>query len=117
LHEQANEGKTIIEKFESHADVDFAIILLSPDDVGSSKENEIELNPRARQNVIFEHGYFIGSLGRNRVVALYHGNIELPSDLQGVLYIPFDKENGWQLNLAKEMKHVGIDIDLNKIAV
>jgi predicted nucleotide-binding protein len=117
LHEKANEGKTIIEKFESHANVDFAIILLSPDDVGFSKEKEDELNPRARQNVIFEHGYFIGRLGRNRVVALYHGNVELPSDLQGVLYIPFDTGNGWQLNLAKEMKHVGIDIDLNKIAV
>ena len=75
------------------------------------------VNPRARQNVIFEHGYFIGKLGRNRVVALHQGNVELPSDLEGVLYISFDTGDGWQLNLAKEMKHVGIDIDLNKIAV
>ena len=83
LHEQPNEGQTIIEKFERHADVGFAVVLLTPDDMGGIAPGS-NLQPRARQNVILELGYFIGKLGRPRVCALYVTGVELPSDLHGV---------------------------------
>ena len=89
LHEQANAGKTIIEKFESHSNVGFAIVLLTDDDLGKAKKDE-NLVLRARQNVILELGYFIGKLGRDRVCPLYTQGVELPSDLYGLLYIPVD---------------------------
>lgn len=115
LHEQPSKGRTIIEKFEDYADVGFAIILLTPDDVGAACENPKDLLPRARQNVIFELGYFIGALGRERVVALYKKDVEIPSDYQGVVFIPFDEPGSWKLPLAKELKTAGMDIDLNKV--
>jgi predicted nucleotide-binding protein len=115
LHEQANEGKTIIEKFEAHAlNVGFAVVLLTPDDVGASKGAQEKLNPRARQNAILELGYFCGSLGRNRVCVLYKEGVEMPSDYLGVIYTPLDNSDGWHLKLAKEMKAAGLDVDMNK---
>jgi len=113
LHEQANSGKIIIEKFESHANVGFAVILLTGDDVGKVK-NAANDSPRARQNVILEWGFFIGKLGRNRVCALYEKGVELPSDLHGLLYVSLDGR-GWQMDLAKELKTAGYEIDLNKL--
>lgn len=114
LHEQANSGKTIIEKFEEYADVAFAIILLTDDDLGKSKKDD-NLNTRARQNVILELGYFIGKLSRNKVCPLYVPGVELPSDLLGLLYIELDAEESWKFKLAKELKASGLDIDVNKI--
>lgn len=115
LHEQPNKGKTLIEKLEAHsAIVDFAIILLTPDDSGHPVNEPEKIRPRARQNVILELGLFIGILGRNRVCALYKGDIEIPSDYDGVAYIPLDERDGWKLTLAREIKQV-IDIDLNKV--
>ena len=110
LHEQANRGRTIIEKFEEHAQVGFAVALLTPDDIGSLKEERNNLNPRARQNVIFEFGYFIGKLGRERVCALVKGDVEKPSDYDGVLYITLDKSGGWNNELIRELKTAGIPI-------
>jgi len=114
LHEQANLGRTIIEKFQDHADVGFAVALLTPDDVGSLKDEGINLNPRARQNVIFEFGYFIGKLDRKRVCALVKGDVEKPSDYDGVLYIPLDDSDGWKMRLIKELKSTGFEVDANK---
>jgi predicted nucleotide-binding protein len=114
LHEQSNSGLTIIEKFEKHSDVAFAIVLMSPDDVGAAKENKENLKYRARQNVIFELGYFTGKLGRNKVCAIIKNDIERHSDYDGVLYIDFDISNGWKLKLSKELKISGFEIDLNK---
>ena len=114
LHEQANRGRTIIEKFEQHADVGFAVALLTPDDAGSLHGEENNLKPRARQNVIFEFGYFIGRMGRERVCALTTGNVEIPSDYAGVLYIPLDDDGGWKIKLIKELKQAGFGIDTNK---
>ena len=117
LHEQANRGQTIPEKFEEHAgDAGFAIILLTPDDVGASKDESNNLKPRARQNVVLELGYFWGRLGRERVCVLYKEGVELPSDIHGILYVPMDSSNGWQLQLAKEMKQAGLPVDLNRLA-
>ena len=114
LHEQSNQGRTIIEKFEQHAHVGFAVALLTPDDVGALQEKALNLKPRARQNVIFEFGYFIGRLGRNRVCALTKGDVEIPSDYDGVIYIPLDDAGGWRIELVKELKSAGIDVDANR---
>jgi len=115
LREQPHSGRTIIEKFEDYSDVGFAIVLLTPDDrAGIASAAYEEQKPRARQNVIFELGYFIGRLGRNRVCALYRPGGEIPSDYSGVLYVELDERGGWRLELAKEMKAAGLPIDMNK---
>jgi predicted nucleotide-binding protein len=114
LHEQPDEGRTIIEKFEMHSDVDFAVILLSPDDFAfSSGASPKEGKYRARQNVIMELGYFIAKLGRNRVVTLYrqNNNFEIPSEYLGVLYKPYIGD--WRYKLADEMKKIDPRIDKN----
>lgn len=118
LHEQPNKGRTIIEKFEEYSDVGFAVVLLSPDDrCFIKKEDEDIEQHRARQNVILELGFFIGKLGRNRVMALHkEGNeFEMPSDYDGVLYTAYDSKGNWKINLARELKAVGIDVDANKL--
>lgn len=115
LHEQPSGGKTIIEKFEKYSDVQFAVILLTPDDFGGSKENTKAISNRARQNVIFELGFFIGKYGRDRVCALVKDKIEYPSDYTGVIYIGIDSKGAWKMELAKEMKQAGLEVDLNKV--
>jgi hypothetical protein len=116
LHEQANGGRTIIEKFIDHSDVGFAVVLLSGDDKGGLAESPSETYKlRARQNVIFELGFFIGKLGRCHVVALHNDNVEIPSDYSGVIFVPFDKAGLWRLQLGREMRNAGIKVDLNKI--
>ena len=114
LHEQPNAGRTIIEKLEGHLDVDFAVVLLTPDDIGALATEPDETRPRARQNVVLELGLFLGALGRNRVCALHKGDVELPSDYDGVIYVPMDDAGGWRLLLAREIKHSGMHIDLNQ---
>ena len=113
LHEQPNQGRTIIEKFEQHAQVGFAVALLTPDDVGALQDNSNDLKPRARQNVVFELGYFLGRLGRERVCALTKGDVETPSDYDGVVYISLD-DGGWKMDLIREFKNAGFDVDANK---
>ena len=113
LHEQANQGRTIIEKVVAHGDVGFAVVLLTPDDEGC-KKGEVA-KPRARQNVLLELGYFVGRLGRERVCALKRGDIDLPSDFAGVVYEPFDNSGAWRSALGRELKAVGYDIDWNKV--
>jgi predicted nucleotide-binding protein len=111
LHEHANQGRTIIEKFEAHADVGFAVVLLTPDDVGGS--SRYEQRPRARQNVILELGYFIGRLGRGKVCALKADGVELPSDILGVAWTPLDPGGAWKRGLAKELEAAGYRFDWN----
>jgi predicted nucleotide-binding protein len=113
LHEQPNAGRTIIEKLEGHLDVDFAVVLLTPDDVGALATAPDQVRPRARQNVVLELGLFLAALSRRRVCALHRGDVELPSDYDGVVYIPMDDAGGWRLLLAREIKHAGLEIDLN----
>ena len=114
LHEQPDKGRTIIEKFEDYSDVNFAVVLITPDDLGASKGQSTNLNPRARQNVILELGFFLGKLGRENVCPLYISGVEIPSDISGVLYKPIDPAGAWKLSLAKEIKESGIPVDLNK---
>lgn len=115
LHEQPNEGRTIIEKFEDYADVGFATVLLTPDDLGAPKDKKKELKPRARQNVVFELGYFIGRFSRNRVCALIKGDVEKPSDYDGVVYIRLDDAGGWEMKLVRELRTAGFDVDANQV--
>ena len=89
--------------------------MLTPDDVGAPKDKQDEFKPRARQNVVLELGYFWGRLGRGRVCVLHKGGVELPSDMQGLLYVPMNSPDEWQLLLAREMKQAGLPIDLNKL--
>ena len=112
LQEQPDQGRTVIEKFEDCAQGDFAIALFTPDDVGGLDDDALQ--PRARQNVVFEFGYFIGKFGRDRVLALVKGNPEIPSDYSGVIYIRLDESGGWKMELIKEMKSAGFDIDANR---
>lgn len=111
LSEQVNRGKTIIEKFEEHSDVGAAICLFTGDDYGKAKDATSE-NLRARQNVVFEAGYFMGKLGRENVVLIANPDIEIPSDLKGVVYT---NEKSWQIDVLKELKAIGYAIDLNKL--
>ena len=115
LQEQANIGKTIIEKIEECTDVGFGIVLYTPCDEGRLKSEDGELKPRARQNVVLEHGYLMAKLGRERVCCLVSKNVEFPSDIQGIGYIPANDIDQWKYKIAKELKAAGFDIDMNKL--
>jgi predicted nucleotide-binding protein len=115
LHEQSNRGRTVIEKFEDHAEVQFAIVILTPDDIGRlATEEESASKLRARQNVIFEMGYFIGRIGRSRVFPLKVGDVQIPSDYAGVVYTEMDNAGAWKGELVRELKGAGFAVDANK---
>ncbi len=117
LQERPHRGRTLIEKLEDYGDVGYAVVILSGDDVGGLQVQETgKLNPRARQNVIFELGIFLGRLGRGRVCLLYRKGVELPSDLSGLGYVEMDSGGTWKMKLAREMNESGISVDLKKIA-
>lgn len=107
LNEQANEGMTVIEKFEKHSDVGYAVVLMTDDDLGKEKSDK-EFRARARQNVILELGYFMAK-ERSRVCILYSSGVELPTDLGGIVYVEIDKENKWKEGLEKELGKAGYD--------
>lgn len=113
LHERPNQGRTVIEKVEAHGDVGFAVVLLTPDDVGGSRPEQLQRRPR--QNVLLELGYFIGRLGRERVCALKRGEMELPTDFAGVVWEDFDNADGWKRKLGRELEATGFEIDWNKV--
>ena len=100
LHQKPNEGKTVLEKFEKHAEVDFAVCIWSADDEGKAN-NEGEYKYRARQNVIIETGFFWGKLGRNRVIVLLDEGVEIPSDYNGMLYIKYS--GNWKEEIRREV--------------
>jgi len=108
LHEQPSGSRTIVEKLEKYSDVGYAFVLLTPDDIGGSFKGKVPVlggrllensHLRARQNVVLEFGYFMGKLGRNKVCCLHKGNVELPSDMQGIVYVHFHNS----VNEAKDM--------------
>lgn len=113
LHEQANKGRTVIEKVEANSDVGFAVVLLTPDDEGCEKGGTSE--PRARQNVLLELGYFIGRLGRDKVCALKRGQVEIPSDFAGVIWENMDAGNGWKQALGRKLEAAGHAVDWNTV--
>jgi predicted nucleotide-binding protein len=110
LHEQPDKGRTIIDKLiEEGNHSNYAIALLSPDDLLMDGKG------RARQNVILEIGYFIGQLGKERVRMLVKGDLDIPSDLQGILYEKVDESGNWRMKILKELMAVGIYVDLDKV--
>ena len=113
LHEQASQGMTIIEKIEAYSNVQFGVVIYTPCDLGAL-DGETELKPRARQNVVFEHGFLIGKLKRENVCALVKDDVETPNDISGIIYVPMDRTKAWTLGLAKELKRAGFPIDMNK---
>ncbi len=114
LHEQVSGGKTIIEKIDAHTNVGFGLILYTPCDSGGLATDKNQ-KYRARQNVVFEHGYLIGKIGRNKVCALVKDGVETPNDINGVVYVPLDSHGAWKVKVANEMKAAGYAIDLNNI--
>jgi predicted nucleotide-binding protein len=114
LHERPNAGRTLIEKFEANAVAGFAVALFTPDDVGALQSERDSVQERPRQNVVFEFGYFIGRLGRKGACALIKGDIELPSDYAGVVYIRLDEAGHWKFELIRELKAAGYDVDANR---
>lgn len=125
LHEQEDMGNTIIEKFEANAmDVGFAVVLLTADDFGFSKKDaqkaktegkEVDPTPRARQNVVFEMGYFMGKLDRAHVFLLLEDGVDKPGDLDGIVYQKVDSEGIWKMKLAKRLKAVGYSANVDAI--
>lgn len=117
LHEQANQGRSILGKLQHHSDVKYAVILLSPCDEGRKRNivNPEELKARARQNVILELGYFIGKIGLQNTCTLLKESVEQPSDFTGIIYTPFDDAGAWKTKLGQELREAGFVVDLNKL--
>lgn len=114
LHEQPDSGRTIIEKIERFADVCYAVVLYTECDLGRDKNDSVDDERfRARQNVIFEHGYLISRLGRDHVTALVKGDVETPGDISGVVYTEMDKSGAWKTQLGRNMQDVGLQVDMN----
>lgn len=119
LHRQPDQGQTIIEKFEHHSDVGFAFILLTPDEIAftvdqiEKPDSQRTTEIRARPNVIFEFGYFVGKLGRQRVCCLYKGGVNLPSDINGIIYKQVDSNIESQAySMIMELKAAGFEIKI-----
>ena len=113
LNERPNEGGTIIEKFEKNSsEADFAIVLLTADDECKSR-SEKSFKFRARQNVIFELGFFVGKFSRSNLFILREEEVEIPSDLNGIGYTPMN--DGWDRSLVKELRRCGYDVDANNL--
>lgn len=111
LREMPDQGRTVIEKFEEVASgVGFVVVLLTPDDLQAAT-----LQARARQNVIFELGFFSGKLGRGRVCLLRKGDVEMPSDMYGVIYTEMDDADGWKMRLVREFKAASLKFDANRL--
>lgn len=116
LHEEASQGRTILEKFEHHAAAaSFAIVLLTADDEGRRIGANDELQPRGRQNVVFELGFFFSRLGRSRVVVLVDPNVERPSDIDGLVYVALDDGGTWKQHLARELQTAHILVNVARI--
>ncbi|MGK9417200.1 TIR domain-containing protein [Pseudomonas cedrina] len=111
LHEQASAGMTIIEKIERYSnDADFALVLYTPCDLGRGMHESNPPKKRARQNVIFEHGYLMAKLGRENVCALLKGEVEAPNDISGVVYVGLDSAGAWKAEVAKELRECGYQL-------
>ncbi|MCJ7721087.1 nucleotide-binding protein [Candidatus Bathyarchaeota archaeon] len=116
LHEKPNSEQTLIEKISDYAHVSFAVVLLSPDDLAyPEQKTPEEAKYRAKQNVIFELGYFLGLLGKQNVIAIYRKkkDFEIPNNYNGVLWIEY--KTGWYFELIRELQAANFDVDANKL--
>ncbi|MEO0514967.1 MAG: nucleotide-binding protein [Planctomycetota bacterium] len=106
LHMQASGGMTIIEKIDHYSNVGFGIVLYTECDLGA-KRNSLNYEWRARQNVVFEHGYLIAKLSRSRVAALVKGSVQTPNDISGIVYVDMDATSNWHNEMDKELQQAG----------
>lgn len=115
--DQPNIGRTLYAKFIERAEqAAYAVVIMTPDDIGGLAGTPTDrLRPRARQNVIFELGFFVGKLGPNRVCALLAGDVEKPSDFEAVVYISYGANTNWRNDLARELRAASIDFDHSKV--
>ena len=114
LHEQIDKSQTVIEKFLSESeDIEFAIVLFSPDDIGKLNEQGEEFEGRARQNVVLEYGFFVGKLGRENTYALVKNGTVLPNDMSGLIYNKFSGE--WKLSLMRLLSSKGYKVDMKNL--
>lgn len=114
LRREVSAGETYFNKFKSFDHIDAAICLLTADDIGRlSSDQEIDNEKRARQNVIWELGFFAGKLGASRVVLLTEDGVIVPSNLDGVHRITFDKFNGWRPRVATQLMRMGFQVDFS----
>ena len=110
LHLQASGGRTIIEKIDHYTNVGFGIVLYTECDIGA-KRDSLSFKWRARQNVVFEHGYLIAKLSRLRVAALVKGSVETPNDISGVVYVSMDAAGNWKDELDAELQNAGFEVN------
>ncbi len=115
LNDRPSLGRTIIEKFEREANVAFAVVLLTPDDVGTAVREVAEPVSRARENVWIEIGFFIGRLGRNRVCVLKKKGVVTPSDVSGLGYVELDDHGAWKALLVRELRAAQVPLDEAKV--
>jgi predicted nucleotide-binding protein len=114
LHLRPNGGRHLLTKFKEEAEgASFAVVLMTPDDEGGPKATS-DRRDRARQNVVFELGFFIGRFGPEKVAALMKGDVEKPSDFDGIAYISLDSHGRWKTQLARELQHAKVPFDPGK---
>jgi predicted nucleotide-binding protein len=115
LHERPNKGRTLITKFsEESSDVEFAVVLMTPDDKGGLTTDPCD-EFRARQNVVLELGFFLGKLGPQKVCALVSSGVKTPSDFDGVVYISHGPATAWRTDLAKELREAKVKFDPSNV--
>lgn len=119
LDQLVSTGQTVIEKLDEYiSQANFGIVLMTPDDIGYAKEDKSKMKYRARQNVILEMGMLLGKIGRSKVAILFSQaeDMELPSDINGYIYIPFkDNVEDAKNSLAKELDKNGYTISIGNL--
>lgn len=108
LDKKANRGRVLLQKLEDHSEVSYAVVLLTPDDIAKERHTKGIERFRARQNVVFELGYFFGMLGRDKVCVLYKGAVEEPSDIKGLIMVKMDAGQPWQDDLERELRELSL---------
>ncbi len=123
LQNTSGNGLTIIEALEKEickptSSTKFGIVLLTPDDMGYSKRDVPEkAQPRARQNVILEMGMLISALSREKVAVLIKQDVETPSDIAGIIYIPFENHVKETVpKLVNRLKSAGYTFDTDQFS-
>lgn len=114
LHLKPNRGRHLLTKFREVSEgASFAVVLMNADDEGGLAGQPPQ--QRARQNVVFELGYFIGKLGPENVAALIVEGVEKPSDFDGIAYIGYNSRGGWKSELARELHAARIPFEHSKV--
>jgi predicted nucleotide-binding protein len=116
--EEPSQGRKIVERFADYADVGFAVVLLSPDDFAySAEESPSKRKLRPRQDVVFELGFLLGKLGKDKVLVFYreHENFGSPTEFEGLKVVAFDNRDSWKLALIRELTNCGYSVEADRI--